>query len=102
MVVDLRGGYRGEQPFGNASVGAPGQRLRDDLRLLPVLAEQGWCRAGKDISNGGIVGTLSMLLECSKIGAELWLDRLPRPTVLSLLPWRVSFPNFGLLSILAA
>jgi len=97
MVVDLRGGYRGEKPFWNASVGAPGQRLRDDLRLLPILAEQGWCRAGKDISNGGIVGTLSMLLECSKIGAELWLDRLPRPTDVSLERWLISFPSFGYL-----
>jgi uncharacterized protein len=97
MAVDLRGGYRGGKPFWNASVGAPAQRLRDDLRLLPILAEQGWCCAGKDISNGGIVGTLSMLLECSKIGAELWLDRLPRPEGVTLERWLVSFPSFGFL-----
>jgi uncharacterized protein len=97
MAVDLRGGYRGGKPFWNASVGAPPQRLRDGLSLLPILAGQGWCRAGKDISNGGIVGTLSMLLECSKIGAELWLDRLPRPEDVALERWLVSFPSFGYL-----
>ncbi|HEY4780518.1 MAG TPA: sll0787 family AIR synthase-like protein [Chthoniobacterales bacterium] len=97
MAVDLRGSYRGEKPFWNASVGAPAQRLRDNLRLLPILAEQGWCCAGKDISNGGIVGTLSMLLECSKIGAELWLDRLPRPNNVALERWLISFPSFGYL-----
>jgi uncharacterized protein len=97
MVVDLRGSYRGEKPFWNASVGAPERQLRNNLRLLPILAEQGWCRAGKDISNGGVVGTLSMLLECSKIGAELWLDRLPRPENVALERWLISFPSFGYL-----
>ena len=97
MAVDLRGSYRGAKPFWNASVGAPAQQLRDNLRLLPILAEQGWCCAGKDISNGGVVGTLSMFLECSKIGAELWLDRLPRPKNVALDHWLISFPSFGYL-----
>jgi uncharacterized protein len=97
MAVDLRGSYRGGKPFWNASVGAPPQRLRDSLHLLPVLAEQGWYCAGKDISNGGIVGTLSMLLECSQIGAELRLDWLPRPEDVALERWLVSFPSFGYL-----
>ena len=43
------------------------------------------------------MGTLSMLLECSKIGAELWLDRVPRPTDVSLERWLISFPSFGYL-----
>jgi AIR synthase-related protein len=95
MAVDLRGSYRGSKPFWNASLGAPVQRLRDDLQLLPSLAERGWCRAGKDISNGGVVGTLGMLLECSRVGAELWLDQLPRPNGADLGRWLVSFPSFG-------
>jgi len=53
MAVDLRGSGRGDKPFWNASVGAPPERLRADLALLPEIAERGWCRAGKDISNGG-------------------------------------------------
>jgi uncharacterized protein len=97
MAVDLHGSYRREKPFWNASVGAPAQRLQDNLRLLPTIAELGWCRAGKDISNGGIIGTLTMLLECSKIGAELWLDRLPRPENVALERWLISFPSFGYL-----
>jgi uncharacterized protein len=97
MAVDLRGNYRSEKPFWNASVGAPGQRLQDNLGLLPIIAEQGWCRAGKDISNGGVIGTLNMLLECSNVGAELWLDRLPRPENVTLERWLISFPSFGYL-----
>jgi uncharacterized protein len=96
-VVDLRGGWRNEKPFWNASVDAPPERLRADLGLLPELAEHGWCRAARDISNGGIVGTLGMLLNCSSVGAELFVDRLPRPNGVNLHRWFISFPSFGFL-----
>jgi uncharacterized protein len=101
-AVDLRGRYRGDKPFWNASVGAPAERLRQSLRILPLIAERGWCRAGKDISNGGIIGTLSMLLACSKVGAELWLDQIPRPENVPLERWLISFPSFGYLLCVAA
>ncbi len=97
FAVDLRGSYRGDKPFWNASVGSPPERLRADLELLPTLAEAGWCRAGKDVSNGGVVGTLLMLLNCSGVGAGLCLDRLPRPVGVDLERWLVSFPSFGYL-----
>jgi len=97
LAVDLRGKYQGDKPFWNASVGAPAERLQSDLALLPALAEKGWVRAGKDISNGGIIGTLAMLLQCSQVGAELWLDRIPSPDGADLARWLISFPSFGFL-----
>ncbi|MGB8168352.1 MAG: sll0787 family AIR synthase-like protein [Chthoniobacteraceae bacterium] len=97
MAVDLRGAWRRDKPFWNASVDAPPERLRADLELLPALAESGLCDAGKDISNGGIVGTLAMLLECSRVGAELWLDLLPQPPGGDLQRWLSAFPSFGYL-----
>jgi AIR synthase-related protein len=97
VAVDLRGSWRGGKPFWNASLSAPDERLRADLELLPALSENGWCRACKDISNGGIVGTLAMLVDCSSVGAELWLDQLPRPTGVDLARWLISFPSFGYL-----
>ena len=97
MAVDLRGSWRRDKPFWNASAGAPAERLRADLALLPALAEKGWCRAGKDVSNGGIVGTLAMLLECSQVGAELWLDALPQPPGADPERWLIAFPSYGYL-----
>jgi uncharacterized protein len=97
LAVDLRGKFQGDKPFWNASVGAPAERLRSDLALLPALAEKSWVRAGKDVSNGGIIGTLAMLLQCSQVGAELWLDRLPIPVGIDLARWLISFPSFGFL-----
>jgi uncharacterized protein len=97
LAIDLRGEYQGDKPFWNASAGRPAERLRSDLSVLPALAEKNWVRAGKDISNGGIVGTLAMLLQCSKVGVELWLDQIPRPEGADLARWLISFPSFGFL-----
>jgi uncharacterized protein len=97
MAIDLRGQYQGDKPFWNASVGSPIDRLRSDLSVLAALAEKHWIGAGKDISNGGIIGTLAMLLQCSNVGAELWLDRVPRPDGVDLARWLISFPSFGFL-----
>lgn len=97
VAVDLNGSYRGDKPFWNATGDTPARQRREQNELLPRLAENGWCRAAKDISNGGIIGTLIMLLECSGVGAELRIDSLPRPPDADLLRWLLSFPSFGYL-----
>ena len=95
MVVDLRGAYEEPFPYWNASTEAPARRLRDDLELLPLLAERGLCKAAKDISMAGAVGTALMLLECSEVGAVIDLDAFPRPPDVPLMRWLTSFPSFG-------
>lgn len=95
VAIDTGGAWRGDKPFWNASVGSTSARLRDLAGLLPRIAENGWCRAAKDISNGGIVGTVSMLLECSRVGARVQLAAVPRPAGEDLSRWLVSFPSFG-------
>lgn len=97
MVVDLNGSYRGDKPFWNASLDTPPPALRKNIELLARIAENGWCDTAKDISNGGVIGTLIMLLECSGVGAELNLDDLPIPPNIDLRKWLVSFPSFGYL-----
>ncbi|KPU97648.1 hypothetical protein APR50_21135 [Variovorax paradoxus] len=95
MAADLRGAYEEPFPYWNASTRAPAARLRADLELLPALAEAGLCRAGKDISMAGAVGTAMMLLECSGVGASIELDALPKPEGVPLLRWLSSFPSYG-------
>lgn len=97
VAIDMRGAYRGNKPFWNASTGSPPERLRGDLALLPQIAEKRLSLAAKDISNGGIVGTLAMLAHCSDVGAVLDLDQLPRPEGVPWERWLVSFPSFGFL-----
>ncbi len=96
VAVDLRGSYRGTGTlFWNASVDAPAARLRGDLDLLPKLAEAKLLTGGKDISNGGLPGTLAMLLATSKRGARLYLDALPKPDAVDIQHWLLSFPSYG-------
>ncbi|MFM0193035.1 sll0787 family AIR synthase-like protein [Paraburkholderia strydomiana] len=97
MAVDLRGRFEDPYPFWNASVGAPAERLRDDLELLPQLAESGLCEAAKDISMAGVLGTSLMLLECSGVGARIDLDAIPRPDGVDFERWLSAFPSYGFL-----
>lgn len=98
LAIDMRAAYRGEGTlFWNASVGAPAERLRADMELLPTLAEAGLVSAGKDVSNGGLPGTLAMLLATSSCGATVNLGALPKPDGVDLMRWLLSFPSYGYL-----
>lgn len=99
-AIDLRGQYRNFDNF-FAAGDAPHQRLRDDLQILPHLAESGLVKAGKDISQGGIAGTALMLAECSGVGIHLDLDALIPPSNIPIARWLRSFPSFGFLLAVA-
>ncbi len=96
-AIDMRGSYR--PPFDNfcAALDAPPERLRGDLELLPLIAKTGLVKAGKDISQGGIVGTALMLAECSEVSITLDLGRIEPPEGKSLERWLRTFPSFGFL-----
>lgn len=97
-ATDLRGQYREQFSNWDASSGADAQRLREDLELLPLIAEAGLCCAAKDISQAGLLGTLLMLLECSGIGAVIDPAKVPVPPTASLERWLLhTFPSYGFL-----
>lgn len=95
-ALDLRGRYHEPYSYWDASTGTDGHRLRADLELLPRIAEDGLCRAAKDVSMAGIIGTAMMLLECSGVGGEIDLAAVPRPPGADAARWLVStFPSYG-------
>jgi len=96
-AIDLRGRYR--EPFANweAATDAPASRLRGDLEVLPLLAESGLASAAKDISQGGLVGTAMMLAECSRVGANVDVMRVPKPEGVAIERWLLTFPSYGYL-----
>ncbi len=100
-ATDMRGAYRA--PFDNwqSAIDAPPDRLRGDLELLAQLAEDGLTRAGKDISQGGIIGTSLMLAECSAVGITLDIDAIAPPAGVPLERWLTTFPSFGFLLCVA-
>lgn len=97
VATNFRGNAHPTYPFWDAATHANPTDLREDLALLPFLAESNWCDTGKDISMGGILGTLLMLLETSGCGAILDLDQVPCPPDLTLEQWLISFPSYGFL-----
>ena len=59
------------------------------------LGERGLVRAGKDISNPGLLGTLGMLLETSKVGAMVDIESIVVPEGLTLAEWLKMYPGMG-------
>ena len=97
VAIDFQGEMHPQFPFWNAATKADPIRLQDSLKILPYLAENDLCHGGKDISMGGIIGTLLMLIESSNCGAILNLDRIIYPAGVNLETWLCCFPSYGFL-----
>ncbi len=100
-AIDLRGEYFEPYAYWNCSTMAAPERLRGDLAILAQLADDELCVAAKDISMGGILGTLLMLMECSAVGASIDLAGIPKPEHAPLERWLMSFPSYGYLLAVA-
>lgn len=95
VAIDLRGAYRAPYLNWNAATAAAPERLRGDLDVLAQIADARLATAAKDISQAGLLGTLLMLTECSQAGAQVLLDRVPKPADVAWTDWLKSFPSFG-------
>lgn len=79
----------------DANSGKPSSYVLERLDILRHLADEGICQTAKDVSNGGILGTVALLCECSKKGSLVVLDKIPRPSGVPLLNWLKSFLSYG-------
>jgi putative methanogenesis marker protein 2 len=75
--------------------------LLKQISSMRTLAEAGLLSAGKDISNPGMLGTLGMLLETSRIGANVDLELVPIPENLSMIEWLKMYPGMGFIATTA-
>ena len=71
------------------------QLVRDQITAVQYLAEHDYIKAGKDISNPGILGTLEMLLETSEKGANVNLEDIPKNENMPWNDWLKSYPGSG-------
>ncbi|MDQ5840345.1 MAG: AIR synthase related protein, partial [Chloroflexota bacterium] len=74
-----------------------GAQMAGDVRVFATLAATRACVAAKDVSMAGLVGSLAMLLEWSRLGVTLNLDALPRPHGVPLAAWLTCFPAYSFL-----
>ncbi len=96
MLTDLTGSWHGDLPYWGCVVGKSPEEIRQQWQIPAELAEAELCVAAKDISNGGILGTLIMMLELTGCGACIDLNAIPRPQG-ELMRWLRAFQSFGFL-----
>jgi uncharacterized protein len=96
LAVDLEGqrGCRSVISW-DANSGKSSEALLNRLGVLPTIAEQGLAQAAKDISNGGILGTLAIMMENSRKGAVIDLPSIPKPAKMEDLDWLLAFQSYS-------
>jgi hypothetical protein len=96
LAVDLKGdkGCRSVVSWDANSKKTP-EELIYRLEALPLIAENELAEAAKDVSNAGILGTISIMMENSGKGAIIELDSIPKPVEIELPDWLVCFQSFG-------
>lgn len=92
----VEGQLRDDFPF-FASVPARGRALGGDVAVLAELAGSELAVACKDISMGGLFGSLAMLLEPSGCGVDVDVSAIPCPVGIPVERWVRVFPTFGFL-----
>ena len=97
MAVDLEGkGNACKSVISwDANSGKGSDEVLSRLEVLPGLAEDGLCTTAKDVSNGGIVGTVCLMLESSRKGGLINLDAIPRPDGFDPVDWLKAFLSYG-------
>ena len=79
----------------DANSGKSTAYVRERLEIVRYLAEEGLCETAKDVSNGGIAGTVSLLCEYSRKGCVIVLDEIPTPAGVELIKWLKAFLSYG-------
>ena len=79
----------------DANSGKSPEELIYRLETLPIISEREWAHACKDVSNAGLLGTISIMMENSGKGAIIDIPSIPRPAQLDLSDWIVCFQSFG-------
>lgn len=97
LAIDHDGAYFKDYPFWNASTHSSPELLQTKARLLYEIANNKWSNTAKDVSMGGIIGTLLMLLNTSKVGADISLEQISKPKGVLWEKWLASFPSYGYL-----
>lgn len=96
LAVDLQGqpGCASVKSW-DANSGKSSEEILNRLEALPLIAEQGWSRAAKDVSNAGILGTMAIMLENSGLGGVIDLQAIPCPQDIEMQDWLLCFQSFG-------
>ena len=65
------------------------------LEALTVIGQRGLATSCKDISNPGTLGSVGMLLETSKVGARIDIEKIKVPAPVELTTFLKMYPGYG-------
>ncbi len=97
LAIDQNASYYKDYPFWNASTTTSPEVLQKQIELPYRIANKKWSSSAKDVSMGGIIGTLCMLLYSSEVGAQIDLETMTKPGKIPWEKWLSSFPSYGYL-----
>jgi uncharacterized protein len=94
VICDCRGEFTPGAPY---SWDCTSRRTRKEIAeaMDKIISALSNFTAAKDISNPGTVGTLAMLLESSKVGAEISLEDIAMPSGVGIIQWLTAYQGFG-------
>uniref|UniRef100_A0A7C3J4U2 Methanogenesis marker 2 protein n=1 Tax=Candidatus Methanomethylicus mesodigestus TaxID=1867258 RepID=A0A7C3J4U2_9CREN len=97
MVIDLNGafGIKGWVKCFDSTLKKSKDALKHMIDTIVTSINDGLVTASRDISAPGILGSLAMLCEASRVGAEIDLTRIPKPKDMPLSEWLISYPAMG-------
>jgi len=97
VAVDLDGnpGLRSWVKTFDSVMFKSSRQVLNRLEAIVTLAEEKLASACRDISGPGVVGTIGMLCESSRVGASLSIEKIPKPRKLELLDWLLTYPSTG-------
>jgi len=75
--------------------GKSSKEILNRLEALPEIAEKELSNCCKDVSNAGLLGTLSIMMENSGKGAVIDMNKIPIPEGMGIIPWCLSFQGIG-------
>ncbi len=97
LAIDQNGAYYKDYPFWNASTTTAPEILQQRVTLPYQIANELLSSVAKDVSMGGIIGTICMLMNTSKVGVKINLEAITKPAKVSWEKWLISFPSYGYL-----
>ncbi|CAM3381586.1 sll0787 family AIR synthase-like protein [Zobellia roscoffensis] len=95
LAIDQNGAYYKDYAFWNASTTASSKELQEKAKIPHLIANEKWSSTAKDVSMGGIIGTICMLLNTSEVGAKINLQNITKPAEIAWEKWLSSFPSYG-------
>jgi putative methanogenesis marker protein 2 len=94
--MDIDGKFTPNIPYSWDSTSSKEPKIvQKQIGIMNNMAHKKLLTAGKDISNPGSLGTLAMLLETSKKGGIVDLQKIPKPDDVDFIQWLKAYQGCG-------